>query len=112
MTVYVDDMNAKFGRMIMCHMIADTDEELRDMATKIGVHQRWHQGDHFDICLTKKEKALQCGAIAITWRQAGMMSLRRKRTGQLGTPEDAEEWRRGILNKDTITPNLGAPLRQ
>ena len=42
MTVYVDDMKAKFGRMIMCHMIADTDEELHTMASKIGVKLKWH----------------------------------------------------------------------
>lgn len=88
MAVYVDDMNAKYGRMVMCHMIADTDEELRDMAARIGVQQRWHQGDHFDICLAKKEKALHHGAIAVTQRQLGGMSLRRRRTGQLGTPDD------------------------
>ena len=33
----------------MCHMLADTDAELRDMADRIGMQQRWHQGDHFDI---------------------------------------------------------------
>jgi len=31
MTVYVDDMRSKFGHMIMCHMLADTDEDLHDM---------------------------------------------------------------------------------
>lgn len=92
MAVYVDDMNAKYGRMIMCHMIADTDEELCEMAREIGVQQKWHQGDHFDICLSKKEKAIAFGAIPITYRQLGGMSVRRKRTGSLGAPEDFDRW--------------------
>lgn len=32
MTVFVDDMRAKFGPCLMCHMIADTDAELHAMA--------------------------------------------------------------------------------
>lgn len=99
MAVYVDDMNAKYGRMIMCHMIADTDEELREMARKIGVQQKWHQGDHFDICLSKKAKAIELGAIPITYRQLGGLSLRRKRTGSLGTPEDFDRWLAEEKNK-------------
>jgi len=92
MTVYVDDMRASFGRMKMCHMIADTDAELRAMADKIGVAQRWHQGDHFDIALTKRTLAVQNGAVEISWRQAGCMIARRKATGFLGKPEDAIQW--------------------
>jgi hypothetical protein len=41
--VYVDDMRAKYGRMVMCHLIADTDAELHAMAKAIGVARRWHQ---------------------------------------------------------------------
>jgi hypothetical protein len=70
MAVYVDDMQANYGRMKMCHMLADTDIELRDMAKKIGVQQKWHQGDHFDICLAKRELAIQQGAIEVTQREA------------------------------------------
>lgn len=75
MAVYVDDMRAKYGQLIMCHMMADTDQELRDMAHKIGVQQKWHQGDHFDICKSKRVLAVKNGAIEITQRQ---MVLKRK----------------------------------
>lgn len=98
MSVYVDDMEAPFGRMIMCHMIADTTEELLAMARKIGVNVKWiqHAGiphrEHFDIALSKKAQALLHGAIAITWRQCGAMTARMRTEGVLGLPEEAENW--------------------
>ena len=92
MTVYVDDMRARFGRMIMCHMIADSDEELRAMAQEIGVAQRWHQGDHFDISLGRRALAVKAGAVEITIRQAAAMRARRSVTGSLGDPAEAEDW--------------------
>ena len=73
MAVYVDDMRRTYGRMVLCHMMADTDKELRAMATKIGVHQRWHQGDHFDICLQKRAMAVAAGAIEVTQRELVVM---------------------------------------
>jgi hypothetical protein len=108
MAVYVDDMKAKFGRMIMCHMIADTDEELHEMAGKIGVARKWHQApprhsSHYDIALSMRAKAVALGAIEITWRQAGAMNSRRRVTGSLGSPEDAEEWLRTIKKGNTNT---------
>lgn len=98
MTVYVDNMNANYGRMKMVHMLASTDEELHEMASKIGVARKWWQspektsGSHYDICLSKKILAIQFGALEITWKQAGAMNFRRKITGELGKPEDAIEW--------------------
>lgn len=67
MTVYVDDMQARYRRMIMCHMLADTDEELHAMASAIGVARKWHQKpgtphSHYDICMSKKAKAIKLGA--------------------------------------------------
>lgn len=99
MTVYVDDMRAKFGRLVMCHMIADTDEELHAMADRIGVARRWFQKPgtarrHYDIALSKRALAVAAGAVEITWRQAGCMTGRRAVTGELGRPDDAEQWRR------------------
>ena len=82
-TVYIDDMNAPFRRMIMCHMIADTEEEVHQMADKIGVARKWYQRNHYDICLSKKKLAIQHGAKEITWRELGLMLReRRRQTGQ------------------------------
>jgi hypothetical protein len=98
MTVYVDDMRAKFGRMVMCHMLADTDDELHAMAARIGVQRRWWQspektsGSHYDIALSKRALAVAAGAIEITWRQAGVMNMRRRITGQLGPAADVLDW--------------------
>lgn len=54
MAVYVDEAIWPFGRMMMCHMIADTREELFAMVDTIGVQRKWIQhkdtpGEHFDI---------------------------------------------------------------
>lgn len=74
MSVYVDDMRAKFGRMTMCHMIADSTDELLTMADRIGVARKWIQKpgtrlEHFDICLAAKAKAVAAGAVEITQRE-------------------------------------------
>lgn len=91
MTVYVDDMKAKYGRMIMCHMIADNENELHTMAAKIGVARKWYQGDHYDIALSKRVLAVQYGAKEITWRQLGLMANNRRMGYPMGTPETCEE---------------------
>lgn len=74
MAVYVDNMRARYGRMIMCHMIADSTEELHQIARTIGVKLKWVQRagtarEHFDICRAKRRLALDAGAIEITQRQ-------------------------------------------
>ncbi|SMD18196.1 DUF4031 domain-containing protein [Rhizobium sp. RU36D] len=77
MSVYVDDMKARFGNMLMCHMWADSDAELLSMADRIGVQRKWIQGHpdlsfgphrqarwvHFDIALSKRKLAIRNGAI-------------------------------------------------
>ncbi len=56
--VFVDDMRAPYGRMLMCHLIADTDEELHAMAARVGVARRWFQDrsryHHYDLSLGKR----------------------------------------------------------
>ena len=78
MSVYVDDMRRPYGRLIMCHMVADTEVELHEMAGKIGVARRWHQGDHYDICMAKRSVAVANGAKEITRREAVRVVGRRR----------------------------------
>lgn len=73
MAVYVDDMYAPFGRMKMCHMLADTEEELHAMADRIGVARKWFQrppkawGPHYDIAMSMRAKTVAAGAVEINW---------------------------------------------
>lgn len=74
MAVYIDNFNAPYRNMVMCHMIADTQTELLEMVDKIGVHRSWiqHEGtpkEHFDVCQAKKKKAIKLGAIEIPYRK-------------------------------------------
>lgn len=69
MAVYVDAPLYSYGRMVMCHMIADTPEELHAMADRIGVARRWFQRHasfpHYDVCKTKRGLAVAAGAIEV-----------------------------------------------
>lgn len=80
--IYIDNMNAPFGRMKMCHMIADSTEELLKMVDKIGVQRKWIQdagkySEHFDISLEKKKLAIANGAKEITMMELGRMLAQR-----------------------------------
>lgn len=91
MTVYVDTMRAAYGQMIMCHMIADTDEELHEMADRIGVKRRWHQKagtahSHYDICLSKRKLAIGFGAKVVTNRELVEVIQRKRLNRQMPAP--------------------------
>ncbi len=87
MTVYVDPARWPFGRMIMCHMWADTADELFAMADKIGVNLKWFQAPvkqgwlwmHFDVCQEKRALAIGFGAVEtdsygpLRWRALQMI---------------------------------------
>lgn len=74
MAVYVDDYFTAWRGMIMCHMVADTHEELVEFATKtLGMKAEWIQApgtyrEHFDVSKTLRGRALRNGAVAITRR--------------------------------------------
>lgn len=81
MSVYVDNAMIPFGRMKMCHMVANSLEELHGMAEKLGL-RRWFQEEasfpHYDICLSKRAHAIALGAKPIT-RQQLVELIRRAR---------------------------------
>jgi hypothetical protein len=71
MAVYVDRAVNAYGRMMMCHMLADTPEELHAMAQRIGIARRHYQSPmqasfpHYDICKAKRAQAILLGAVEI-----------------------------------------------
>ncbi len=90
MPVYVDNMRAPYGRMLMCHMLADTDEELHAMAAHIGVARRWHQKagthhSHYDICLAKRALAIRAGAVEIDRKGLAEIIRSKRITQQSGS---------------------------
>lgn len=83
MSVYVDDMAAPFGRMVMCHLLADSTEELLAMADRIGVSRKWIQKpgtpyEHFDLCRSKRKLAVEAGAVEVTIRDIVAVIQRKK----------------------------------
>ena len=70
--------------MILCHMMADSREELAAMADAIGVNRKWIQkpgtaGEHYDIALSMRAKAVKLGAKEITLRDMAAIQLKRQR---------------------------------
>lgn len=93
MTVYVDDMlkdaavrngdHTVRGRW--SHLMADTTSELLDFAAGLGLHRSWLQKpgsplEHFDITAGKRLRALELGAVQITYGEGGHL-IRAKRAG-------------------------------
>lgn len=95
MTVWVDDVEHPFGRMLMCHLWADSLEELLAFVDRLGVDRKWIQGHptlslpaarkaswvHFDISKSKKAKALFHGAV-LTDRYGPALHVARLRHNQ------------------------------
>ena len=91
MAVYVDNYGASFGRMVMCHMVADSTDELLAMADRIGVQRKRIQKagtfyEHFDICLSKREKALKAGAIELRLGEFGRVLMAKRASSKLRIP--------------------------
>lgn len=98
MSVYVDNARNPYGRMLMCHMIADTTDELHAMARRIEVNPQWIQKagtyqEHFDICLTKRAHAVWYGAKEISTRELTEKLVARKPTENTDDRRDEQTGR-------------------
>jgi len=84
MAVYVDNARNPYGRMLMCHMVADTIEELLEMADKIGLQRRHFQPTshpHFDVSVGYRSKALAAGAVEVDRR--GLVDVMKRQCQRL-----------------------------
>lgn len=89
--IYVDDMRAPHGRMIMCHMIADDHDELLEFGRRLGLRPSWLQyagsyKEHFDLSLGKRTLAVKMGAREITQKELAEM-IRERRRAEHGEKE-------------------------
>lgn len=84
MSVYIDSAFLPYRGMNMCHMIADTVEELHQMADRIGLKRSWFQDSppasfpHYDVSTGKRSQAVLAGAIECE-RFEFVMNMRRIR---------------------------------
>jgi hypothetical protein len=96
MSVYVDQPIHRFRHMLMCHMLADSPEELHEMADRIGMARKWYQRDastpHYDLPKEKRAEAIAAGAIEVD-RRGIVAVIRRIRAASLATP-DGGAWER------------------
>lgn len=69
MPVYVDKLRDWGWRLgPSCHLIADTNEELHDFASKLGLKRAWFQTDgdpHYDLVASKRAAAVRLGAVEL-----------------------------------------------
>ena len=87
--LYVDNARIPYWRMKMCHLTADTTEELFEAADKLGLKARWvqHPGtphEHLDVSLSKRQVAIdQLGAKQVTSRELVRVIQQKRRDANL-----------------------------
>ena len=101
MSVYVDKASNRRGRMVMSHMMADSNAELDEFAARLGLQPSWRHGDHYDVSQSKQALAIKLGAIEVPARE--LVAMRKRRQKDMSTV--TLEWLRyctGMTGADRI----------
>jgi hypothetical protein len=97
--IYIDDANISWGRLVMCHMIADAPTELYIMAYRLGLRTSYLQNkdtpsEHYDVAKSIKRRAIELGAKAVSTRELiEIIQKKRKNPGACNIE------RRGIFKR-------------
>lgn len=86
MTCYVDTVRSYPGTGLryteFCHLLADTRDELQDMADELGIPRRFFQDHpwrwHHDLPEHLRSRATELGAVEVTMHEVGAL-LRSRR---------------------------------
>jgi len=76
MAVYVNKLRPRFGGLSLCHLLADSLDELHAMARKISVEPSLFQHDHiphYDLSRAKREQAIAAGAKVIDRHELALL---------------------------------------
>lgn len=87
MSVYVDEIRpwptlVRCFRRGSCHLTADTTEELHSFADRLDLRCAWFQPQshpHYDLTPSKREQAIQLGALFVSGKEQARKRLRLRR---------------------------------
>lgn len=68
--IFLDDYKGRYRRMLMSHLTVIPFDlvELHVFAEAIGLKRAWFQGDHYDVCQSKRKEAIDLGALPVSFR--------------------------------------------
>ena len=99
LTVYLDDWRqaATIGTRVdrWSHLLADNEEELHDLAARLGIpargfqrHRRSSALNHYDLPESHRQAAIDLGAVPITWREMARLTREWRRADAQPAPPD------------------------
>jgi hypothetical protein len=107
MSVYVDQPVHRFRNVMMCHMLADSPEELHAMADRIGMARKWYQHDastpHYDLSKEKRAAAVAAGAVEVNRRD--LVAVIRCIRASILASADGGVWGRDRRTHDDYCPS-------